>query len=322
MPKTPTQESLHPLYHDLIGELERAQADYWASLELLKPLIADRPEAEKTLSLATVRSPASFVVFALPYWLGRAFGVEMALQRQVGVCSLYVLRAILDLDDIADQDAVPASLPLSVAASTLMYSEMLGRYHRLFPPDSIFWERVRVYFGEWVRSMAWERQVADDWQRGLDLDAAAGKAAPFKYGCAAIALLGGAAERLPEIERGVDLMHGLLMLIDDAFDWMKDVPAGRANTFISGLVADGLVDADDLADQEAVLKVIFTTDGVERHYRRIRSAANQALEVIARLNVPEWASLIEWTVDMAEGERERFLSTLMEPVGWLAGLLA
>ena len=299
----------------LAQEVERAQAGYLAYLNSLAPDLL--PLLFKIDMTDVGMSPGRLSVLALPFWVGETFSVELETQRQIALANIFGLLHFVAQDRLIDGDFKESEIPMLVLSSTLYQQQMFSLYQSYFPPHSNFWSLLNKYWLEWAESTAWERQV------GLcpafveeDLERAARKAAPLKICTSGLALLGKRDHLISDLERAVDMMHMVMQMTDDLVDMADDLAGDRFNTAVSLMVSRGTLEQHSNLTIEQIGRAMFASGDDIVYFQKMGEIAEQAQELLVRLDLIPWADLILQTAKQAITWRDlvvkEFIPTALE----------
>lgn len=202
----------------------------------------------------------------LPFWFRESCpSVSPQALSDFAVGNVFAMLHFGLLDDAMDgqlgenkadeQSVAPSAL---LALGQLLHSAFMARYLAHVPPSSSAWQRYSEYLQQWAAAVSTEGRTPADF---ADARALAGKAAPVKLTVAALLALDGGNgwNRLPAMERAVELSLATLQLADDWADWREDL-TGNAfrNAFLTIVTRDWSNDANHPPlDERTVKQAIY-----------------------------------------------------------------
>lgn len=235
----------------------------------------------------------------LPWWIGRAFGLDPIVAGDLGVSNVLGLAAIRIRDDLADGEVAERDVEAARDVSDALMEAALAPYRRHFDAGTPFWRRFDQLMTVWGEGEGTTRPDASR--------SASSIGAPLHVGAMAACLLTERADAIPDVAAIVDDAIESLVLDDHVADWEADVAAGRWNAFVASLGAGGgesAPSADPASVRRAVLVTLLTTDALPRTFDRIVAgylrAAGGARALDARL-----APLVDALEAMASDARGR-----------------
>lgn len=187
----------------------------------------------------------------LPWWLGRAFGLDEATAEELALANVLGLVAIRLRDDAADGELALASDEAADFAARLL-DAALEPYRARLGSDSPFWPEL-------------DRLLADPTP-----------GAPLKASALGACLIADRADAWPALARCLDHALAALVLYDHAADWPADLPAGRPNLFAEHLGAPTAAD---------VQVALMTGDGAAAYFGRVESELAEAVRLAEVLAV-------------------------------------
>ncbi|MFC5403358.1 hypothetical protein [Cohnella soli] len=208
---------------------------------------------------------SNLITFLLPYWLSEYAGSSPEVGRELAVGNVFAMLHFFLLDDAMDEGGIMkgAGAPSRrlLALGQLCHAAFQGRYDRIAVPGWSWSASNNEYVRQWAEAVAEEGEVAAD---PGDVGRLARKSAPVKLCVAVILRLSGREDRLPELEKAVDLALATLQLSDDWTDWREDLAGGqeKCNAFLT------------LARERIALPLAEPLD--ERQVRRAIYRANAA----------------------------------------------
>lgn len=176
--------------------------------------------------------PEAFPMFLLPAWIEKATGAKprRAFRRDLiysTVNGYYYVRLLDDLMD-ADGEIPPAMLP----AMHVFVFESIRPYTAHFAPDHAFWRMMREH---WFRSA--EAAAHDALLEEIDATAfaniAAQKVCAVKIPAGAVCHYYDRPDLLPRWNALADTLGCWHQMLNDLFDWRKDLAHGSSTYFLS-----------------------------------------------------------------------------------------
>ncbi|MCC7354353.1 MAG: hypothetical protein IT330_11405 [Anaerolineae bacterium] len=214
------------------SEMSAVEATYTAALARYGPEIA---EMGRRL-WQRIASPHWALEWALPRWLGDAFGLPLDTSHALVVGNVLGLAYVRLQDDLADGESNPASRPAAISLGTALYHQTIRHYMGLFDPASPFWNYLDTWMGQWLRATIQSNKPSITDFRAHQEDhflRLAGRGAPLKICAAAAGLLAARAETIPPLAAALDHLLVSAVLLDHAHDWEQDLASGRYNAFIA-----------------------------------------------------------------------------------------
>lgn len=213
----------------------RAGAQH-AFLAGIDELVPDLLPAAREL-LDRVSGPNWTLEWNLAEWLGVAYGLPEAMRRRLLLSNIYLIAFARLTDDLADDEACHPESDIVLATS--VHHLWLREYLGIFSDAATlrrFWGHVDAGLAAWMRATV--TPVPDLSDRGAFL----------RIGAAASCVAAGREDVLPVVTDALDgLLVGIVML-DDFFDWPRDLPALRNNSFVNHCAgADGPLRPDGVA---------------------------------------------------------------------------
>lgn len=243
----------------------------------------------------------------LPLWLGRTFGIPIAQSRRVTLTNVLGMIYIRIHNDLMDADAHITRQFELAALAPLLYTRCIKVFTTLFPSESSFWEHLERYLSEWAKALDWERQTHWHQARPYTQDeiefVTAGKGAPIKIGFAAIALLAGRENDLPELETIIDLRSAIAQIFDDLSDWREDWQQGRFNIFLTTALSEQQRQQQEHLTEQDILQAIYRSADVMTLMDWTKSYAEQVYVSTAQFQCPPLTLLCQKASKMAEEYR-------------------
>lgn len=210
-------------------------------------------ELPSALVLAGRLAPEQWTLeWHLPWWVGRAFGLDEATAKELALANVLGLVAIRLRDDAADGELVGTDPDRAADLSARLLDAALEPYRARLAADSPFWPAL-------------DRLLADPTP-----------GAPLKASALGVCLLAHRLDAWPQLEACLD--HALLALVlyDHAADWPADLAAGRPNAFAAHLGAASAAD---------VLVALMVGSRASAYFERIESEVAAAVDVAELLGV-------------------------------------
>lgn len=278
-----------------------------AFIETLPTDLADVAHAY----LERMNRSAAQIEWYAPLWLGEALGVPVEQTRQVAVTNVLGMVYIRIHNDLMDGEPYPADSIFMATLAPSLYTRCIQIFAKLFTGDSPFWHYLGQYLNEWGSAYAWERrhhwlQVGSYSEQEIKA-LTAGKGAPEKICCAALALLANREDVLPTLETVIDLRSATAQLLDDMQDWREDWSRGRYNIFLTtALSAETDRNHSDLTEND-LLKAIYRSADVLCLFDWTQSYAQEALALIEPLQCEPLSALCQNATQMVTHYRAGYL---------------
>jgi hypothetical protein len=214
----------------------------------------------------------NYICYLLPFWLGRAWAVDIDICRKISLASLYKYFYFLIQDAV--MDALPGEykadlLPLG----NLFYLDFIEIYRDLLPDDSLFWQSMMKYVQQWAYSTLWERE--EHWSKRrlvteADLVIVAHKAAPLKIINAAMGILSGKPELIGMLDEIIDDVVITSQLLDDWVDWREDFRCGNCTYLLSQVMKRHQLNDFAELNETLIHKTIHFSDILPEMYAMTR----------------------------------------------------
>lgn len=194
----------------------------------------------------------------LPFWLRDVMAINTDILTGVIASNFFGLSYFLVVDHLMDADPVESGFSAErMPLTTLLFSDFISFYQRLFMPDALFWTDFRKYLNEWAEKVTLEKcrqlppamydqdAVGEDpplWGESLSeigKKFMAGKSAPIKIPAAALCHYNKKAELIADLETIIDLITLSIQMLDDYKDWQEDLEAGNYTYFLSKVTTLG-----------------------------------------------------------------------------------
>jgi hypothetical protein len=225
----------------------------------------------------------------LPRWIGEAYGLEAAIVDDLVLANVLGLAALRLEDDLVDGEVAAEDVASATRLSSRLFEAALAIYRDRFEPDSPIWPAIRRAMRRFRAGTSagapggLARPIDRAWERRR----LARRGEPLKICARATCLLAGRRKDLRMLEGAIEHALAAWVLADDVGDWEDDLAAGRANAFVSAMLASGPVLSVDLHAE--VLVAMLTTDALERYYRRIEREALRSASMADSLGLAEYA---------------------------------
>ncbi len=176
--------------------------------------------------------PVAFPLMLLPWWLERQWrgACDPDLQTDLifsNACMYYYVRMV---DNVMDGHATVETRLLPAAGYFVNRFE--GVYHRYFENSHPFWEFFRDNWAQFCDVTAADGLLTDI-DRNTFESLVARKVSAAKISVAAVCLLNGHADLLPEWSRWIDTFGCWHLFREDLFDWQQDLDLGSVTYFLA-----------------------------------------------------------------------------------------
>ncbi|OAS16731.1 hypothetical protein [Paenibacillus oryzisoli] len=193
----------------------------------------------------------NMISYLLPYWVGETLGSPIELCRELAVGNLYGMLSFFLLDDVMDE---MRDVRRSLALSTVLNQRFLEAYQWCFSENPQLWGCYNRYLAQWADAMYREEDEPMD---PRDPGRLARKAAPVKLCVAALLLQAGQVNKMPHMEKAIDLALAVLQLSDDWADWLEDLPTASCNAFLVLLRENLQLQVGEVMDESMVKRSIY-----------------------------------------------------------------
>lgn len=260
----PTNRSVDPPDLDVASVAEayerRVRAACPEHLPLALALLERLPPARWTLE------------WYLPWWLGRAFGLDDAVSSEVVLSNVLGLASIRLQDDLDDGEVAPNEQVAARTLATALYDAALEPYRARFDAVSPFWGHLDRQMTKWRAATS-----------GLDL---AARGAPLHVAAVAACLYADRMDVYGALGPCLDNALEALVRYDHVADWESDLDAGRWNAFVAeaspGPQVPGARDRHRAATNVAML----TSDVVVTWFDKIDDGLTRAIAMADTLDPP------------------------------------
>lgn len=217
----------------------------------------------------------------------------------VAYSGILYLKHALNLDMMIDEPNLKRVERPFLSAQ--LHEEALRILMRYFPPDSVFWSELASYNREFTASMLEEHKShyknVSRYADGEYFRLIKGKSALSRGTTAAVALLGGAPERLPVLNASQDFFNAALTVYDDIKDWRDDFCKGRYSYMITRAILEAGIDRTDaIANSpgvaESVGRHLYYSGLLEEAAGSALDWCAKAIECVDGFGVPDWVRLV------------------------------
>lgn len=222
--------------------------------------------------LARISPPNWTLEWSLPGWLGNALGLSIDRIREVTLGNVFGLGFARLYDDLSDEQYADRERVEMLTLATHLYQRWLAVYIRLFGRNVQFWNHFERYHKQWLHaSMESYRLPATpfDCYDEMHFLMLGHRGALIKVCAAATCLLTGSEERLPCLERCLDLLMIGAVLLDHAADWREDMETMRPNVFVAQLSPLQQTEANAAANRAAVLRELSIGQGARPYFAEV-----------------------------------------------------
>ncbi|HEX3045755.1 MAG TPA: class 1 isoprenoid biosynthesis enzyme, partial [Bacillota bacterium] len=208
----------------------------------------------------------NYSCFLLPFWLGKTFPLAPEVCRRISLANLFGFFYFLVQDAVMDAPTGESEAQL-LPLGNLFLLDFINGYREMFPSESLFWSLLGKYFTQWAESVKWERR--EHWRGGqpvseADLLMVAGKSAPLKITCAAVAIQNRSPESIESLDQMVDQLLITSQLLDDYADWRHDLATGNCTFFLSQVMAACQVTDFRLLNEDHVQQAVYFRKVLEK----------------------------------------------------------
>jgi hypothetical protein len=224
-------------------------------------------------------SPSRWVLeWYLPWWLGKAFGLDRGASREIVLSNLLGLASIRLRDDLADGEVVEGDRTAAEELGDALYAAALAPYRVRFDARSPFWGGLDARMTEWRAAVA-----LNDGSDAMNL---AARGAPLRISSLAVCLLAGRPEAVAPLDRCLEHALEALVLYDHFGDWEADLDSGRRNAFVAATSAGPQLPGTRDRHRSATFVAIMTTDAVTHYFARIDEGLLQSAAIADTLHPP------------------------------------
>ena len=207
----------------------------------------------------------------LPWWIGRALGVDASTCAKLALGNVIGLAALRLRDDLEDGDVAADDVAPARRLSEGLLEAALAIYRDLFPLSSPLWQRLDAWLAEWHDAT----RAGASSQRATQLVARAGPVKASAYGAC---LLCGRGELFATLESSLDSALTAMVLFDHLVDWQHDLRAGRWNAFVAHAIGEQYAAGDDPVGATGVYRSLLTEDAMGTYANEIESNMRRAIE--------------------------------------------
>jgi hypothetical protein len=245
-------------------------------------------EEPAALFIADWRYP----MLQLPWWIepsvrgARDLEFQRALARST-VAGYYFIRLV---DNAVDAHGSNRAL---LAAGGILFSTFQQPYQTYFPPAHDFWIHFRSAWQAGAEAVYREARLGD---QPLDDEAfqtiAAPKVAAATIPVGAVLLRAGRGDRLPAWLRVCELLACHEQMLDDLFDWLRDLKARRPTRLLTEALARGRTRDGAVA--------WFLSEGVSWALQRMQQWRAAMRDAVLRLECPEFLGFLDRRAELIE----------------------
>ena len=214
----------------------------------------------------------------LPWWIGRALGVDASTCERLSLGNVIGLVALRLSDDLEDGDVAAEDVASARRLSDGLLAAALASYHSLFPPSSPLWPRLDAWLAEWHEAT----RIGASSHRATQLTA---RAAPVKASAYGACLIHGRGELFVTLESALDNALQAMVLFDHLVDWQHDIQAGRWNAFAAHALGKPRGGGDAAVRTTGVYRALLTGNALEAYINEIDSNMRRAIEVVGDLGL-------------------------------------
>jgi hypothetical protein len=260
------------------GEIGEARVRFLADLASLAPEL----EPAGAMLLERVSTPNWALDRTLPYWLGQSLALPSGVVSRLVLSSTFLLAFIRLADDLVDGDAGPEQIPLALVLHHLWLMETVC----LVGTERRFWETFDESMTQFLRGTLGAGRHPPEW-----------RGAAVKAGAAAACVLAQRQGDIPLLCAALDDVMAAVVLLDDAFDWEKDLAAGRHSAFVAH--CSGLPQTPEHLDanRRAVLETIYLRRGARAYFTAICVRLAAARKRVRSIGCSGLAEFIDWYDD-------------------------
>jgi hypothetical protein len=234
-------------------------------LENISALVPGLSDAGYEL-LKRVSTPNWTVEWSMPIWLSERFAFSPALCEELLLSNIIMIAYARVLDDFADQEGQAYDGNGAVLDSALHHI-WTRQYINLFcsnlsdSQDLVrFWDYFDIYTRDWLRAtlnIAGEGFPPFASYADADFQRLAARGAFLKICPAAACILAGQTDVIPPLTSAVEYLTVGIVMLDEQFDWAKDLDASRYNTFVAYCSDLPQTGPHREANHAAILKEIY-----------------------------------------------------------------
>jgi hypothetical protein len=207
------------------------------------------------------------------------------------------------LDDLADQDDQPYNGNGTVLGSALHHA-WTRQYIHLFNSHQAdhcalvrFWDYFNIYIGEWLRATL--NTTGEEFPpfasyTDADFERVATRGAFLKICPAAACILAGQLDLIPPLISAIEYLTIGVVMLDEQFDWAKDLEAGRYNTFIAYCSELPQTAPNRETNQEMILKEIYLRRSGQPYFDILCGHLQRARYWAAIVDCSGLVEYIEW----------------------------
>jgi hypothetical protein len=172
------------------------------------------------------------VLFLLPWWLEKRIRPtpDIAFQERLVESTINAYYFVRMIDTLMDEQGEEERRLLPLLG---MFHANFGRaYARLFPPDEPFWDHFDTYWSSVAEAAICEKRLTRLSSADF-IQVAARKTSGVKIPLAAVCCRYGRLDLLEPWCAFYDAFAAWQQMVDDIFDWMRDLQHGNPSFFLS-----------------------------------------------------------------------------------------
>jgi len=175
---------------------------------------------------------ARAVMFLLPWWLEKRIRptLDISFQELLVESTVNAYYFIRLIDNLMDESAVEERRLLPLLG--LLHANFYRAYARLFPPEAPFWEHFDRHWSATAEAAIREKQLTELSTSDF-LDVAARKTSGVKIPLAAVCCRYDRPDLLEPWCDFYDRFARWQQMLDDTFDWTRDLRGGNPTFFLS-----------------------------------------------------------------------------------------
>lgn len=221
----------------------------------------------------------------MPLWLGEQFQFPEAVTRQLLLTNVMLVAYARLFDDLADGED-QAYCGMSPALGSILLHLLSGQYRSLFQLKESsftvyahFWAGMDALMRNWWRAtlnpnpMVYPPFGA---YRDEDFLRMADRGAFLKVSMLAACLLGDRPDLIPALSSAVERLTVGVILLDEQFDWEKDLFSGRYNTFVAYCSDLPQTPDQQETNQIVVLNEIYLKTSGRAYFEKIQLTLEEA----------------------------------------------
>lgn len=230
----------------------------------------------------------------LPRWLGEGLDLSPVMTGELIMGNVYGLAFVRIQDDLSDGES-DDERETTILLGRELYNRWIERYHPMFDRQSVFWEYLDRFNGQWLRST-----LEIGGPNGFELRSGqagalrwlAERGAPLKICCVAACLLADRETLLPRLLEGVDHLLAGAVLVDHADDWQADLAEGRYNAFAAFISPQ----AGKEQNRQAVLEELYLGSAAQPYFALAQEQFRRALLYVQGAGIRGLEAYLAWAV--------------------------